>query len=604
MKGFFRAGRDFVRAFPGIIAFELFFKLIITAVGLPVLGAMLRFVADNANVKYVSGETLTEIVRSPVALVSAVITLIAVGFFSITELCALTACFACQRKGVRLTLYGMLRVGLRSFAKAVKGRGILSFFAFLLFVPLVRFTVSAGIFASPFIPAVRSLLNPYGIYTAGAVMLVVTVLSLWFLSGRLYSLHYLVLTETSFCDCGKKSRKCLEGKRGGALLYVIGWSFILTLAVMLVVFAVSFVIILGIRGVSQSRYAVNSALKVISYAGKVLYAVSAVLIAPVIMCGVNDGFFRDASENEELAFPENRAVKLSKPVKYTAMAVAVMVGVMLNFSYIRNIYLGNSSFALSMFTAPQITAHRGFSDIAPENTIYAFQSAVDAGADYIELDVQQSADGQLVVIHDKTLDRTTNGTGAVSSYTYEELSKLDCNDKFDADSFPESRIMLLSEVLAFADNDILLNIEIKKTGEEIDTARKTAELVMEYGLEDSCYVTSFSYYALRAVKKACPEIKTGIISSSATATVYSALTDIDAVSLNYSFVNKSIVNTAHKNGKTVFVWTVNSEEDIERMVSVGADNIITDRPDMAIETVYSYGMADIFLVMLERIFSA
>ncbi len=604
MKGFFRAGKDFIRAFPRIIAFELFFKLIVTAAGIPLLGAMLRLVADNADVKYVSGETLTEIVKSPVALVGAVITLIAVGFFSITELCALTACFACQRKGVRLSLYGMLRVGLCSFAKAVKGKSILSFLVFLLFVPLVRFTVSAGIFAAPLIPAVKSLLSPYGVYTAGVVMLAVTVLSLWFISGRLYSLHYLVLTDTPFRDCGKKSRKCLEGKRGGALLYVIGWSFILALAVMLMVFAVSFVVVLGIRGVSQSRYALNSALKVISYAGKVLYAVSAVLIAPVIVCGVNDGFFRDAVSDGNFELPVNKTLKLSKPVKYTAMAVAVIGGVVLNYSYIRNIYLGNSSFALSLFTAPQITAHRGFSDIAPENTIYAFQSAVDAGADYIELDVQQSADGQLVVFHDKTLDRTTNGTGAVSLYTYEELSKLSCNDVFDENSFPESRIMLLSDVLAFAGNDILLNIEIKKTGEEIETARKTAELVLEYGLEESCYVTSFSYYALRAVKKVNPEIKTGIISSSATATVYSALTDIDAVSLNYSFVNKSIVNTAHKNGKTVFVWTVNSQEDIERMVSIGVDNIITDRPDIAIETVYSYGMADIFLVMLERIFSA
>lgn len=604
MKRFFRLAGEFLRAFPQIFIFEIFCKLIITALGIPLLGAFLRLVADNADVKYVSGETLTEIVKSPIALIGAVITLIAVGFFSITELCALTACFACRRKGVRLSLYGMLRAGLCSFAKAVKGRSIFSFFAFLLFIPLVRFTVSAGIFVSPLIPAVRSLLSPYGAYAAGAVILVITVLSVYFLSGRLYSLHYLVLTDTPFCDCGKKSRKCLEGKRGGALLYVIGWSFILTLSVMLAVFAVSFVIILGIRGVSQSRYALNSALKVISYAGKVLYAVSAVVIAPVIVCGVSDGFFRDAEPDEELTLPENKTLRLSKPVKYSAMAVAVIGGVMLNYSYIRNIYLGNSSFALSMFTAPQITAHRGFSHIAPENTLYAFQAASDAGADYIELDVQQSADGQLVVIHDKTLDRTTDGTGAVFSYTYEELLELSCNNGFDTELFPESRIMLLSDVLAFADNDILLNIEIKKTGEEIDTARKTAELVMEYGLEDSCYVTSFSYYALRAVKKACPEIKTGIISSSATATVYSALTDIDAVSLNYSFVNKSIVNTAHKNGKTVFVWTVNSQEDMERMVSIGVDNIITDRPDIAIETVYSYGMADIFLVMLERIFGA
>ena len=104
------------------------------------------------------------------------------------------------------------------------------------------------------------------------------------------------------------------------------------------------------------------------------------------------------------------------------------------------------------------------------------------------------------------------------------------------------------------------------------------------------------------MKKAEPSVKTGLITNIATTAVYSQLRDIDAVSLNHIFVNKNIVSTAHKNGKKVFVWTVNDENDIERMISMGVDNIITDRPDVAAETIYSYGMGDFVLTFLENVF--
>lgn len=130
------------------------------------------------------------------------------------------------------------------------------------------------------------------------------------------------------------------------------------------------------------------------------------------------------------------------------------------------------------------------------------------------------------------------------------------------------------------------------------------ELVKEYGLTSSCYITSFSYKALKKVKELEPKIKTALIANIATSTAYSQLPDIDAVSMNYIFVNKSVVNTAHQNGKLIFVWTVDNESDIRKMVSLGVDNIITNRPDKAIEIVDSNKVGDVILYVLDFIFSS
>ena len=163
--------------------------------------------------------------------------------------------------------------------------------------------------------------------------------------------------------------------------------------------------------------------------------------------------------------------------------------------------------------------------------------------------------------------------------------------------------MLLSEVLELAkDNNCMLNIEVKKSGNSTDTARKAAEMLVEYDMTDSCYITSFSYSALKEVKKTNSSIKTAIIANVVSPSLYSQLKYIDALSLNYIFVNQSIISNAHKGGKRVFVWTVNNRSDMERMISIGADNIITDRPDIAVNAVYSYGKGDFVLSLLSHIF--
>ena len=163
--------------------------------------------------------------------------------------------------------------------------------------------------------------------------------------------------------------------------------------------------------------------------------------------------------------------------------------------------------------------------------------------------------------------------------------------------------MTLYEVLEKFGNKININIEIKKNGDENETAELTVNLIEKYNCIDSCYITSFSYNALRTVKKINPDIKTGLIANIMTYGGYSTLHDIDALSLNKKFVSQNLINNIHLNGKRVFVWTVNDRAEVEKLISMGADNIITDKPDMAVKAVSSKSKVAYIIDFLSKIFN-
>lgn len=160
-------------------------------------------------------------------------------------------------------------------------------------------------------------------------------------------------------------------------------------------------------------------------------------------------------------------------------------------------------------------AHRGFSGNYPENTMLAFKKAVDVGVDGIELDVQLTKDGIPVIIHDETLDRTTNGQGYVVDFTYDELSKLDASYKFQSHTLI-NKIPTLDEYLNYIkDYKVVTNIELKTSiNEYLGIEEKVLELIKKYNLEDRIIISSFNHYSILRFKKLAPNIKCGFLTES------------------------------------------------------------------------------------------
>ncbi|MBD3384528.1 glycerophosphodiester phosphodiesterase [candidate division KSB1 bacterium] len=224
----------------------------------------------------------------------------------------------------------------------------------------------------------------------------------------------------------------------------------------------------------------------------------------------------------------------------------------------------------------KIVAHRGASGQAPENTLASIKAAISAGADCIEVDVHLSRDGYLVLLHDETLQRTTNGRGKVYDFTYAELEKLDAGSWF-AKKFAGESIPALKDVLHLTRNQIELNIEIKADRPGNQIGRQLATLLEQEKAIERCIVTSFDQALISNVKSMNPNIRTGFIFKKADSTVFSGLWEI--LSCKHRFVDKRFITQARATGKEIHVWTVNSRRQMRRLYKLGVDAIITDYPD-------------------------
>ncbi len=218
--------------------------------------------------------------------------------------------------------------------------------------------------------------------------------------------------------------------------------------------------------------------------------------------------------------------------------------------------------------------HRGAMGYEPENTLLSFQKAIDLGGDMIELDVHVCKTGEVVVIHDDNVDRTTNDKGFVAKKTFKELKALDVGKG--------QKIPTLQEVLELVDRKAKINIELKGKG----TVQSVSDIIEKYIREkgwsyDDFLISSFHRYELQRINKLNPKIKIGILITRTVIGLEKFAAKVNAYSVNarIGLVNRDFVNKAHEKGLKVFVWTVNDYKDIERMKSSEVDGIFSDFPD-------------------------
>jgi glycerophosphoryl diester phosphodiesterase len=233
-----------------------------------------------------------------------------------------------------------------------------------------------------------------------------------------------------------------------------------------------------------------------------------------------------------------------------------------------------------------VTGHRGASGLAPENTISAFLKAIALGADYSELDVQETADGVLVILHDPTLKRTAAVDKNIWETDYAALKEIDFGSWFSPE-FKGEPIPTLAAVIDTVRGRMKLNIELKMNGHEKKLTEKVVKLVEQKNFISQCIITSFDFKAIDQVRALNRQIKAGYIFSSMPENVDVFTADVDLLSVNYKLIDKEFVDRAHANQKEVHVYTVNDPEEMKRLIGLGVDSIITNRPDVLIDVLRS-----------------
>jgi glycerophosphoryl diester phosphodiesterase len=229
-----------------------------------------------------------------------------------------------------------------------------------------------------------------------------------------------------------------------------------------------------------------------------------------------------------------------------------------------------------------VIAHRGCSGRAPENTVAAFGLAIEMKVDLVELDVQFSNDKEIMVIHDETVQRTTNGRGEVAEMTREEIQQLDAGSWFSP-RFKGRKVPTLAEVFQLVKpsrSDLL--IEIKEGGSLPHNFEKTiVGVVQRYEMQNRVIVQSFSRAALGKTKQADPSLGIGLLIDYRSNNLVTEARAVGAETLvvKSNLIKGEIIEEAHRKGLRVFVWTVNRRAEIKKMLTLGVDGIITDYPE-------------------------
>ena len=247
-----------------------------------------------------------------------------------------------------------------------------------------------------------------------------------------------------------------------------------------------------------------------------------------------------------------------------------------------------------------VIAHRGGRSLGPENTVYTFKRATELGADVLEMDLQTTSDGALVILHDREVERTTNGKGAVDSFTLSELKKLDAGFRWSPDnssSYPLRNkgvtIPTLTEVFT-AFPDIRINIEIKSS--QVNTIQNLCRTIRDHGMSEKVMVACFDSGKLGEFRSLCPEVATSAGASEAAMFYWlqwahlesayspsSQALQIPEVYGENRIATRRFLDAAHARNLRVQVWTVNDTESMQRLIDLGVDGIMTDYPERLVK---------------------
>jgi glycerophosphoryl diester phosphodiesterase len=409
----------------------------------------------------------------------------------------------------------------------------------------------------------------------GCLLVAMSVLLCERLIGWIYATPMALFEGMNAADAMSQSRGRVRDHRTQVLQTVLGWGLISLLvrsvASVLVVYFAKSVIWLAAEHLPLLALAIGLMFLAVVTTNFISGVFASTTLASCIaMLYVRSG------QIEKLSIPQWATVRGSgvtdhlTPGRITAAVVVLLMG-----SALLGIRLMKK---LDFEDRVQITAHRGGALQAPENTIAAVTRGIEDGADWIEIDVQESRDGVVVVVHDSDLMKVAGRPVKIWDTTADELRSIDIGSFFDA-RFSDQRVPTLEEVLQVCRGKAGVNIELKYYGHDQDLERKVIEIVERNQMASQVVVMSLEAAGCAKLKRMRPDWSVGLL----TAVVAGDLTasKVDFLAVKDSIATREFVKAAHRKGMTVAAWTLNDAHSMSLMISRGVDNLITDRPALA-----------------------
>ena len=571
-----------------IIIFEAIYKVFTIAVFTPILVEIIQVALRLSGINYLTNARLLDFLLKPTTIAILFLVLLMLAIFSLVEMSAIAHCYNVSYNNGTVSVVDMIKTGLKSAMRLMYPKNILMILFVILLLPITHMGAISSYITSMQIPVfiIEFLRTKRHILLILIIVYIcLSVFALRWING----INYYTTEKMNFKNARKASINLNKNKYFGLIMGFILWQIIILLSLLMSYSLMVFLITKSLQLILRDKLAYNISL----YAAKIIYQIWQIIyfcmIVPITFAFFSGYFFaRKNKIKEEVVIPPRVEKKKYVKSKFKkTLSVVVVVSAILNVIYINfdfGIFRGSSN--VQLLNRTMIAAHRGYSSEAPENTIPAFEAAIDNMADYVELDVQETKDGRVVVLHDSNLKRVAGISNNIWKVDYNDIEDIDVGSWF-SDEFTGTTIPTLEEVMEMAKGRLKLNIEIKLTGHEKNLEKSVVEIIDKYEMKNECVVTSFQAKALKKVKEYNPDIQTGYILHVAYGD-FSGVDYADALSINYSFATEALIDNAHDTGKDVYVWTVNTADAINEMIENGADMIITDDPVLARETLTSY----------------
>jgi len=571
--------QDFRQTWRTLFATDILYKILAFALLTPLAGLALRILVSTSGSPALADTDILFFFLSPFGVVAFVIlAALSLSILALEQACLMAIGLGAvegKRVGLWEALgYGLGRAGpVMYLAMRVAGGVLLLAAPFLAVGGVVYYELLTEFDINYYLSQ-----KPPEFWLAasilGVLLVALAAVLLQVLAGWVLALPILLFEGASARRALPSSKERVAGHRRTVALMLAGWilGVVLTSGVILgTVNLVSRWILTAVSG--SVSLLVLTAGGLLALGAVVNLIVSLVAAAAFALLVVR--LYELYGSQREAGAPELGRVAIGKAWRFPRRAVPL---VLLAFALVGAIVGWLLVDDLPHDQQVLVTAHRGAAGAAPENTLASMERAIADGTDFVELDVQETADGEVVVIHDRDLMKIGGTNLAVHNATYQELQSVDIGSWF-APEFHAERIPTLAQVLELAKGRARVDIELKYYGFDQRLEERVVEIVEAVGMESEIVVMSLKYEGIQKIRELRPDWTIGLL----TATALGDLTRVDAdfLAVHASLATSTFIRRAHRRGKQVFAWTVNDPVEMWKLINRGVDSLITDEPALA-----------------------
>jgi glycerophosphoryl diester phosphodiesterase len=564
-----------------IVVTHLFYSAIGLVVLLPSIGLFIHLALALSGKSALTNLDILSFALTPFGAVSLVLLATFQLFVMAFELAALTNIAARSMRGQRISARNAILDGLRQSVRIFS-------FAWRLVLRILRIVLpfvaaSAGIFMlllTDYDINFYLTVKPTEFWIAGGIIAVLlTGMSVLLLGKLLYwclAMPLLLFGDTSAAQCFRDSKKLASGKRRQFLIRLAAWA-----GVSILLNAVLF-FLLSIIGDLLIPLALNSTQLLLIVMGGILATATLIgFVVTVFAAGsfayvVVEQYFEVAPESAapvHFAVPEQSETieRIRSPLRRLLLfPIAAIVVAALTGNWLVNSAAVNENV--------QVIAHRGAAGRAPENTMASMRAAIEDHADWIEIDVQETADGEIVVLHDSDFMKISGVNLKIWNGVLADVLEIDVGGWF-APEFAGERVPRLSEVLQLARGKCGVIIELKYYGHDVRLEERVIELVEQADMADDVMIMSLEYKGISKVRALRPDWTVGLLAAQAAGNLTQL--DVDFLAVSSALLSPQLVLSANNAGQQLFVWTLNDSYSMNRAISLDVDGIITDEPALA-----------------------